>query len=348
MPTSIPPSSEPDPSDAPSDAAVPATLQILDSVPDQTYEDFGRVAAVVCGASMAMVVLNAGEPDTFKLQVGVPPGRCAELFALCTRPVAEPGEISVEPAAGLGFFARVPLLGRDGRPLVTVCVFDDQSRQLDAAQLAALAALARQATGMLERRHKALQVQRLLAEREYLAGRMEGYQRELEQRNAELNVIASHDGLTGLLNRGALDALVEDPEAAARLFADYYSIAMIDVDHFKRVNDLHGHAAGDEVLRRIGAVIAECVRGSDVACRYGGEEFAVLMPLTHIAGARTVLERIRQAVQDFQLPFPVTLSAGLAVSRPGVDAPRQVFLQADQALYQAKHRGRNRIVAYED
>jgi diguanylate cyclase (GGDEF)-like protein len=201
---------------------------------------------------------------------------------------------------------------------------------------------------MLERRHKALQVRRLLDEREYLHARMERYQRDLELRNVELHQQATHDALTGLRNRGALDALVNAPESASRLFTSHYTIAMLDLDHFKRINDGHGHAMGDEVLRRVAAVIAECVRDNDIAVRYGGEEFAIVMPDTHLAGASIVVERIRRRLQDLGLPFPVALSAGLAAGRAGVDAPRAVFVHADQALYQAKNQGRNRVVAYED
>jgi diguanylate cyclase (GGDEF)-like protein len=341
-------SAVPDAADPIPDGAAVDAQHIVETLPQQTFDDMARIACSICNADMALVLQTEQSRPILRAQWGVPPARQARLLALCAAPVPEPDRVSVIATPAIAFYARVPLLSPEGHALATVAVLDDRPGDLSPDQRAGLEAMARQAASMLERRHKALQVRRLLDEREYLHARMERYQRDLERRNAELHQLARHDSLTGLWNRGALDAMVNAPDSATRLFTSYYSVAMLDIDRFKAINDKHGHAMGDEALRRVAAVISDCLRGNDVAARYGGEEFVLVMPSTHLAGARTVVERIRVAVQELDLPFPLTLSAGLAAGRPDVDASRMVFLHADQALYQAKHGGRNRVVAYEE
>ncbi|PKL24896.1 MAG: hypothetical protein CVV47_06295 [Spirochaetae bacterium HGW-Spirochaetae-3] len=183
----------------------------------------------------------------------------------------------------------------------------------------------------------------------------------------ELDRLALTDGLTGLPNRRSLDktlsllrlrSLSGYPVLDSRSSDERGSVAcgMIDVDFFKNYNDLYGHAGGDAALRSIGLVIRECVmRPDDLPSRYGGEEFAVLLPDTDEAGAFTVLERVRRAVGALELPHAgsavsvaVTVSCGVAAVRPG-DAGADMdalMAMADKALYAAKAAGRNRVTAY--
>ena len=166
-----------------------------------------------------------------------------------------------------------------------------------------------------------------------------------------LRVHARVDALTGLKNRGALD--VELVRAAARLArgGPCYGVAMVDVDHFKRVNDLHGHGVGDEVLRRLGAVISAQCRPTDVAARYGGEEFAIVLHAVDEASAVLVCERLLDAIRAIRVAAPsgeftFTCSAGLAIAG-GPWPADNVVARADQALYRAKAAGRNRLVGWE-
>ena len=125
---------------------------------------------------------------------------------------------------------------------------------------------------------------------------------------------------------------------------------MLDIDHFKAFNDRHGHAAGDSVLSVIGALLAAQVRAGDIACRYGGEEFTVIMPETDIDTAVVLAEGIRQAIADVDLvadgqALPrVTASMGVATIPGSVDTLDELVASADQALYLAKSQGRNRVV----
>jgi diguanylate cyclase (GGDEF)-like protein len=121
---------------------------------------------------------------------------------------------------------------------------------------------------------------------------------------------------------------------------------MGDLDHFKKVNDTYGHLAGDETLRKVAALISESVRNIDIACRYGGEEFAVLLPMTDPAGALKIAERLRENVEELKIEFnglliEITISIGVAAYQ-GESAAR-FFERADQAAYQSKVQGRNRV-----
>jgi diguanylate cyclase (GGDEF)-like protein len=123
-------------------------------------------------------------------------------------------------------------------------------------------------------------------------------------------------------------------------------VVILDIDHFKHVNDAHGHQAGDEVLRLMGAAMGRVARTSDVIARFGGEEFILLLPDCDREQAVAVAERVREAISGAPLPFPVTASAGVAVRAPGDTIDGNALVgQADQALYRAKRKGRNRVEA---
>jgi two-component system, cell cycle response regulator len=159
------------------------------------------------------------------------------------------------------------------------------------------------------------------------------------------------DGLTGLWNRRYLDAQTVVEHSTSRRTGEPLSCIMADVDHFKLINDQYGHGFGDEVLRRIGQILTEHARPQDVCCRYGGEEFAILMPGTSLEIAAVVAERLREAVESLVFyycdkPVKVTCSFGVAQLRDKV--PPTILELADEALYQAKSGGRNRVARLKD
>ena len=167
----------------------------------------------------------------------------------------------------------------------------------------------------------------------------------LQRRNADLAHTALHDELTGLLNRAGLNRLRHKRDAIAQLQGGTYAIAVLDLDRFKRINDRHGHLAGDSALQAVARVVSGSIRATDVAVRYGGEEFLMVFPRTPLGLAYQVAERIRVAVAACDLPFPLSVSIGLAAGDPQRDTPEAVFERADQALYRAKAAGRNQVVA---
>lgn len=159
---------------------------------------------------------------------------------------------------------------------------------------------------------------------------------------------AMFDMLTGLYNRRALSARLSEAFALARRHGQELGLVMLDADHFKSVNDLHGHPVGDRVLRALADEIRAGMRESDFAGRYGGEEFAVVLPNADVEGAVAVAERIRGRFAMLALPagtttVMVTVSAGVAVLRPGMAGPQELVASADAALYAAKRAGRNRV-----
>ncbi len=159
------------------------------------------------------------------------------------------------------------------------------------------------------------------------------------------------DGLTGVHNRRYFDhrSLIEFSQAVRHRYP--LACLFLDIDHFKAINDRHGHPAGDEVLRQVGGLILRSLRTGDLAARYGGEEFVVLLPRTDLAGACEVAERIRLMVQEAPFVTPeggtvsATLSAGLAMLTPNATSFADLLSAADKALYEAKRGGRNRTVA---
>jgi two-component system cell cycle response regulator len=163
--------------------------------------------------------------------------------------------------------------------------------------------------------------------------------------------MAITDALTGLFNRRYMEshlvALLEQATARGKPLA----VLVIDIDYFKSINDSHGHDAGDDVLREFALRIKRSIRGIDLACRYGGEEFVVVMPETDMAVAAMVAERLRRriaaepfAIHEGANSIPVTISIGLAALRAADDSAAALLKRADQALYRAKRDGRNRVV----
>jgi diguanylate cyclase (GGDEF)-like protein len=153
------------------------------------------------------------------------------------------------------------------------------------------------------------------------------------------------DALTGVYNRRFLQAKLKEEKARADRYKRSLSILMADIDHFKAFNDSQGHQKGDALLAAIGKLLHQNVRELDVVCRYGGEEFLVLLPETDGPRAEIVAERLRSKVEksDFGAPAPVTVSIGLATYPTDADSPEMVISEADGDLYQAKEAGRNRV-----
>jgi diguanylate cyclase (GGDEF)-like protein len=176
---------------------------------------------------------------------------------------------------------------------------------------------------------------------------------ELEaQRQALLAALerASTDGLTGLSNHAALQQRLEEEMARARRHEAPLAVVMLDLDHFKRINDTYGHPVGDAVLRASGALLRSLARESDVVGRYGGEEFAAILIETDAEGARRFAERFRaalaalDAVEVAGRPVRATVSVGVAARSHADVTAADLVARADRALYEAKSAGRDRTV----
>jgi diguanylate cyclase (GGDEF)-like protein len=193
---------------------------------------------------------------------------------------------------------------------------------------------------------------RVAAQRDDLERVVEERTRSLVEANRQLEALSVHDALLGIGNRRSMELALDQAHAVAQRYGHTYSVALYDVDHFKRYNDTYGHLAGDAALRQVADALNRTRRDSDTIHRYGGEEILVVLPDTGLAGARVAAERGRAAVERIELEHAgsshgiVTVSAGVSCwSEAGEPCPAWSVLVnvADVALYRAKQSGRNRV-----
>lgn len=168
---------------------------------------------------------------------------------------------------------------------------------------------------------------------------------EIRQQSTQLMTFTEirTDPLTGVSNRRALDETLENMFAMLSRYDHHFTLAILDIDHFKMINDQQGHLHGDRILQQFARLLDESVRDTDMVARYGGEEFVVIMPNTTLQGACIFSERLRELVQQ---RLPLTISSGISAASKG-DSPQTLLSRADSALYSAKAAGRNRVYKHD-
>ena len=177
--------------------------------------------------------------------------------------------------------------------------------------------------------------------------------RRLERANAQLEQLSQTDRLTGLLNRGTWESLLVGEFERFRRYRNTCSLVMFDIDHFKHVNDTYGHHPGDEVLRVVSRLLRDNLRQTDIAGRYGGEEFTIILPETGMDGAMIFAERLRAAIEATPVDteearINCTISLGVSVLDESLPDYLTWMNTADKALYQSKEGGRNRVTLWQD
>ncbi len=213
-----------------------------------------------------------------------------------------------------------PILDGWGKPKGAIATFDD----------------------VTELEHKKAALEEAMTE-------LEKSQDEIRLQNQELETLSKKDPLTGLANRRGFMEWFEIQFVHARREGLDLQCIMADIDHFKAVNDTHGHAAGDGVIRRVSELLTTAVRGSDAVCRYGGEEFCIVLPGASQEVAGRVAERLcRTARSPGFAQVPVSVSFGTASIRSGAESIAELLEQSDRALYASKEAGRDRVTAWED
>lgn len=184
-----------------------------------------------------------------------------------------------------------------------------------------------------------------IVELDLLRRELESKQKELLEANCKLRQLAITDGLTGLKNRRYLQENLEPNIALYTSLSRPLAFMLLDIDHFKKINDVFGHLMGDKILRKLGNILMEETREEDVAARYGGEEFALILPNTDLSAALRIAEKIRSRVENTDWTIPaVTVSIGVTILFPG-DTESTLQSRADQALYSSKKRGRNKVTS---
>jgi len=175
--------------------------------------------------------------------------------------------------------------------------------------------------------------------------------RQIQQGRAnqeELERLANIDSLTGLLNRGAILRKLSEQMKHAKRYRDELSLSLLDIDHFKKVNDQYGHLTGDDVLEQVAILMWQNIRDADIIGRYGGEEFIIILPRTDLSSALNVAERVRKMIEASKMKDPegnmfgITVSQGISIYKLGEDE-HSLISRADNALYKAKGNGRNRV-----
>jgi diguanylate cyclase (GGDEF)-like protein len=299
---------------------------VLDTPREEAFDRVTRLVRSIFGVSMSSVTLIDGHRQWFKSQQGMPDLETERGPALCnaaihhSRPLIVPDTLKdprfadspfVVGSPFIRFYAGVQLRSPDGHAVGTLCAMHDQPRTFDNAQTAILVDLAKTVTSELE-----------------------------------LRTLATRDALTGALSRRALREEISRAISLARRHRFELACIFFDLDHFKAVNDTHGHSVGDLVLR---ACVEACrgeLRSTDTIGRFGGEEFAVLLPHTGAKAALAVSEKIRNAVARCRVegetgPVRFTASFGIAALDGGDIDVDQMLKRADTALYAAKAAGRN-------
>jgi diguanylate cyclase (GGDEF)-like protein len=320
--------------DEPARLAALKRLAVLDSEPEEPFDNVVALVRAVLGVPIAAVSLLDEDRQWFKARTGIEATETARDISFCTHTIQQREPLVIPDATkderfagnplvlgnpGIRSYAGIPLRTSDGYNIGSLCAIDTRPRDYSYAELAMLDKFARIVVADLELRR-----------------------------------IAGKDQLTGALTRRGFIERVSQEIERHRRYARPASLAMIDIDHFKSINDTYGHAAGDAVLREVSRLLRSEARPNDLLGRLGGEEFAMLMPETDAGAAYQAAERFRQCIADAAieakpgLEVRVTASFGVAELIPAFSDPESWFAATDVLLYAAKRRGRNRCIGLFD
>lgn len=332
---------------------------VLDTPPEPAFDDVVRMTSYLCGTPIAVISLVDEHRQWYKAKIGVEAAETPREHSFCTHAILDPTKVMIVPDATrdprfadsplvtgpphIRFYAGAPLVTPSGAAIGSLCAIDRRPRTLDDEQIEMLRALSRVVIAQLELRSSVAAMGGVLAERERYVEQLERYQKQLEEASVRLDALSATDELTGIANRRTFQARLEDEVAAARRYRRPFALVLVDVDHFKAINDQFGHPAGDEVLRRVARLLKDSVRGHDLVARYGGEEFAILLPAAGREATLVIAERCRRAIERAEWPDrPVTASLGAAILEDLRGGATEILAAADKALYASKHDGRNR------
>ena len=347
-----------------SESARLATLNsygILDTLPEKSYDDLVAIAAGICDAPMGSVALIDAERKWVKSQLGFTMSQIPRRESFGAHAILRPHEILVVPDAladerflnnplvsgdhKVRFYAGAPLIASGGAAVGTLCVMDRTPRELAPFQIEALTSLSRQVVNLLELGLAHRNLTSHLSEREWYENQLLQHQRELLAENAQLTEASRTDVLTGLLNRRAFIPIIKRAINSAEIECSPLSMAIVDIDNFKLINDRHGHPAGDKVLISVAEALKFQCGDRNPLARIGGEEFAIVLEGADIANAIRQCEQMRATIESLPHNFRLTVSIGVAALRIG-DVVSSLYTRADEALYEAKRGGRNQVASF--
>jgi diguanylate cyclase (GGDEF)-like protein len=313
---------------------------------EERFERITRVARRALQVPVAAITLVNDEKQWFKSAAGWGISELPREHGICkitvqeNRLIAIPDTLAdprtaespiVVSAPRFRAYAGHPLVDEHGTPAGTFCVLALQPREFTAADRQAIVDLA------------------AMSQRELLSDHLTHAHSALTSKLSIARREAMMDPLTRLWNRRGASVLLKSAFASADQRGMPLTLALLDLDNFKRINDSYGHQIGDEVLRKVASRLISAVRGNDMVCRIGGDEFLIVMMETDAAAANQIAERIRRAITDTAVPtrdgmLPMSVSVGCTVRQPKDTATVEALLErADQALLQSKAAGRNRV-----
>ncbi|MBR2512537.1 MAG: sensor domain-containing diguanylate cyclase [Halomonas sp.] len=326
-----------------------AGYEILDTPEEAAFDEIAEVASIICGAPIAVINFVDRDRQWFKAIKGLSVRETPLDVSICAHALLQSGLFIVPDTTQDARFCRNPLVtgephlrfyagalleSQEGYPLGTLCVLDYHSRELSDQQCFALQALANQVMAHMELMRSHRYQKQLI--------------RELETARNEMAHLAATDLLTRLLNRRAFEQRMQETLALIKRDAPAAALVMIDLDHFKNINDALGHHVGDEVLKQFACLCRSVFRESDVIARWGGEEFMVLMPSTLVEEAYRAAKRLldilpaTSLVKEGPVPVYVTASIGICTLTESSEFEERLRL-VDSLLYQAKDQGLNAI-----
>lgn len=328
---------------------------LLDTPPEESFDRLTRLAARLTGAPVTFISLLDAGRDFYKSAYGLSEplshsrqwtGRTFCHYGLVANGALVLEDVTQRPvlrdvptvhSLGIRAYAGIPLRTEDGHMLGSFCAVDFKPKQWTAQDIEVLVELAHSAL-------REIRLRKALRDAAALNAQLRAQLHRVDELNRTLSELATTDALTGLRNRRAFGHSLQQELAMVGRRQTPLSLLVLDVDHFKRINDRFGHETGDQVLTAIAQILSGCARASDIVARVGGEEFAVILPNTDAAGAREAAERMRAAVAGAtHLVQPASISIGGATLQDAEDA-RSLYARADAALYAAKAHGRNCVV----
>ena len=329
------------------------SYKILDTEPEKAFDDLTLLASYICQTPIALVSLVDADRQWFKSKVGLTVSETARDISFCTHVIEQPDLLIVPDALEderfahsplvtsepkIRFYAGAPLFTADGHhALGTLCVVDRVPRELTQEQKQALEALSRQVQAQMELRRNLMELKEALSQRDKVE---EALKNGLQQ-------LARIDPLTGAGNRHSFYELAAIERNKAQRSGRPITVAYLDVDNLKEVNDKLGQPIGDTVLVTVAMLLQDGIRGTDVTARLGGDEFAILMPESPADAAQVMMVRVQKLLLEAMQKndWPVTFSIGMVTFNKVPASPEEMIHKADQLMYAVKTGGKNALKA---
>ena len=330
---------------------------ILDTLPELSFDDITRLASHISRSPVALISLVDKERQWFKSKIGLDIEETARDISFCSHAILEKDMLVVPDTLKderfsdnplvtgehkIRFYAGSPLVTANGEALGTLCVIDRKPRNLSEEQMESLRALSRQVMDQLElRKH--------LDEQERHKQELIEYQKILEESNARLEAVSLTDDVSGFQNTRFLHDFLDRYLESGQQVNKELSLVFFDIDNFKQVVDIHGHLLGAKVLREVAQAVHLKLDPQDRIVRYGGDEYVVILPGQGKDAAVIKAEKMREEISctiflvDEGLSIKLTASFGLAAYPNDAGDKRHLLAEADKCLFRSKESGKNQL-----